>query len=119
GPVRGKVQRVKLDNQADLDANKGKLAGAILLIGEMRDVLPTDKPKMSRYSEQELEDLSQYEAPRPRTPPPGPVLTPEQRRERAQFQRTLNKYLEDEKVAATIEPTRLPGVDGTIFVQSG
>lgn len=119
GPVKGKLRRVKLDNQADLDANKGKLAGAILLIGEMRDVAPTDKPKMSRYTAEQLQDEGQYEAPRPRTPFPGPVLTPDQRRERAQFLRGLNKYLEDEKVAATIEPTRLPGVDGTIFVQSG
>jgi carboxypeptidase Q len=119
GPVAGKLRRVKLENQADLDANKGKLAGAILLIGEMRDVLPSDKPKMSRYTAEQLQDLGQYEVPRPRTPPPGPVMTPEQRRERLQFLRGLNKYLEDEKVAATIEPTRLPGVDGTIFVQSG
>ncbi len=119
GPVAGKLRRVKLENQADLDANKGKLAGAILLIGEMRDVLPSDKPKMSRYTEEQLQELGQYENPRPRTPPPGPQMTPEERRARLQFLRGLNRYLEDEKVAATIEPTRLPGVDGTIFVQSG
>ena len=117
GPVKGKVQRVKLETQEDLDANKGKLAGAILLLGEMRDVAPSDKPKMSRYSEQQLADESQYV--QPRTPQTGPTITPEERRRRAQFARTLTKFLEDEKVSATIEPTRLPGVDGTIFVQSG
>src|SRR5947209_18206155 len=106
GPLKGKLQRIKLETQADLDANKGKLAGAILLVGDMREVAPSDKPKMSRYTEQELQDVSQYQNQQQRVAPPGPVITPEERRRRAQFARDLVKYLQDEKVGATIEPTR-------------
>ena len=121
GLLKGKLQRVKLDTQADLDANKGKLAGAILLVGEMRDVAPGDKPKMSRYSEEQLQELGQYPQVQNRAAAPNPfaAMTPEERRRRAEFARALTKFLQDEKVGATIEPTRLPGVDGTIFVQSG
>src|SRR5205807_6817296 len=79
GPVKGKIQRVKLETQEDLDANKGKLAGAILLLGDMREVKPSTEPKMSRYSEQQLQDLGQFEPPQPRVPP-GPPITPEERR---------------------------------------
>src|SRR5947209_5335105 len=118
GPIKAKLQRVKLETQADLDANKGKLADAILLLGDMREVAPGTTARMSRYNDQQLQDLSQYEVPQPRVPP-GPVVTPEERRRRAEFARALVKFLQDEKVGATIEPTRTPGVDGTIFVQSG
>jgi hypothetical protein len=118
GPIKGKLQRVKFETLADLDANKGKLAGAILLLGDMREVAPGTTPRMSRYNDQQLQDLSQYEMQQQRLPP-GPVVTPEERRRRAEFARALVKFLQDEKIGATIEPTRLPGVDGTIFVQSG
>lgn len=119
GVLKGKLQRVKLETQEDLDANKGKLAGAILLIGDMREVLPSTTPKMSRYTDEQLQELSQFQSQQTRIPPPGPVITPEERRRRAAFARKLTQYLQDEKVGATIEPTRLPGVDGTIFVQGG
>src|SRR3954469_11953848 len=119
GAVKGKLQRVKLETQADLDANKGKLAGAILLIGEMREVAPSDKPKMSRDTDEQLAETAQYVSQQQRVPPPGPVITPEERRKRAAFARVVTQFLQDEKVGLTIEPTRLPGVDGTIFVQGG
>ena len=119
GVIKGKLQRVKLETQADLDANKGKLAGAILLIGEMRDVLPSDKPKMSRDTDEQLAETSQFISQQPRPANPLAQITPDERRRRAAFARTLTQYLQDEKVGLTIEPTRLPGVDGTIFVQGG
>lgn len=119
GPVRSKLVRVKLDNKEDLEKNKGQLAGKILLIGDMRELAMNSEAKMSRYTDKTLEDLYHY------TPAPARVITPEQRAQLADFARRrafaaeLTKFLMDEKVAATIEPSRQPGDGGTIFVQGG
>jgi hypothetical protein len=117
GPVRGKLIRVKLENKEDLEKNKGKLVGAILLLGDMREVKMNTEAKMTRYTDQTLDELYHFAAPPARDPAQAALLA-EARRRRA-FAPELTKFLMEEKVAATIEPTRLPGDGGTIFVQSG
>jgi carboxypeptidase Q len=117
GPVRGKLVRVKLENKEDLEKNKGKLAGAILLLGDMRDVKMNTEAKMTRYTDQTLDELYHFAAPAGRNPAQAGQFA-EAARRRA-FAPELTKFLMEEKVAATIEPTRLPGDGGTIFVQSG
>jgi carboxypeptidase Q len=117
GPVRGKLVRVKLENKEDLEKNRGKLAGAILLLGDMREVKMNTEAKMTRYTDQTLDELYHYSAPAPRNPALAAQFADAARR-RA-FAPELTKFLMEEKVAATIEPTRLPGDGGTIFVQSG
>ncbi len=112
GPVRGRVVLAKLTSKEDLEAQKGKLKGLIVLAGEMREVKPQEKAALERYDEKALEDLWKYEAPPLRTP-----FSPEEFRRRREFRRALNAFLEEEKPLAVIDPGRLDG--GTFHVQGG
>jgi hypothetical protein len=117
GPVRGTPVKVKLTDKEDLEKNRGKLAGKIVLVGDMRDVRPQEKALSDRYSEKTLAELSLYQIPG-LTPYARPGLPPFNREEflrRREFQRALTKFLDDEKVAVVIEPGALDG--GTFRVQ--
>jgi carboxypeptidase Q len=113
GVLRGKAVYAKLENKEDLEKYKGKLAGAIVLLGEMREVKPHDKAEMERYDDKELEEIYQYQGPGPgrryQRPPREEIIR------RIRFARELTRFLIDEKVAAVIRPSR--GDGGTIFVQ--
>src|SRR5262245_40828487 len=61
GLVRAKVMKVKLESEADLEPLKGKVAGLVLLLGDVRELKGPDKPLFTRYSDQELEELSQFQ----------------------------------------------------------
>src|SRR5437867_1961163 len=61
GTVRGKAMRAKLESEADFDKLRGKIAGAVLLLADARDLKGPDKPLFTRYSEQELEELAQFQ----------------------------------------------------------
>lgn len=123
GPVRGKVMRFRATTNDDLAKYKGKIAGAILLAGEMRDLVLSSKPLSERYDEKTLAEQAEYEVPGSRPPSPAQAaflaITPEERRRRQQFARDLLKFLEEEKPAVVIEPSRAPGEGGTVFVQGG
>ncbi len=123
GPVRGKVVRFRATTKEDLEKYRGKIAGAILLGGEMREMTPLFKPLAERYDEKTLAAEGEYEIPGSRPPSPAQAafaaVTPEERRRRTQFAREVAKFLEDEKAAVLIEPTRNPGEGGTVFVQGG
>src|ERR1700676_5013754 len=60
GPVTGDVVFVSIQDEKDFDKYKGKLEGKVLLFGPMRDVPAQDKALFSRYTEKELEDLSEF-----------------------------------------------------------
>ena len=113
GVLRAPVVKAKLAAQADLDKYKGQLAGKIVLNGDMREIKPGDKPALRRYDDKELADLAQYEIPGGK-----PRFSPEEIVQRMAFQKTLNQFLMDEKVAAIVDPSRA-GEDGLVFVQSG
>lgn len=117
GPVRASVVKVKLATEDDLKEQKGKLAGKIVLLGDMRDVRTSDKALSARYDEKELDEIAQYEIPTatPRLRPGQPPFNREDFMKRRRFRRTLDKFLADEKVAAVIEPSGLDG--GTLRVQ--
>jgi carboxypeptidase Q len=57
GPVTGEAVSVIVNETADMEKYKGKLAGKIVLLGAMRDVPVPDKPFFTRYTDQELMDL--------------------------------------------------------------
>ncbi|HEX6737689.1 MAG TPA: M20/M25/M40 family metallo-hydrolase [Vicinamibacteria bacterium] len=114
GPVRGKVKKVRLSTSADLDENKGKLAGLILLISSTRPLTAPDQAAFRRYTDAELTELAQFQLPTARpvapSPAPGPQAGPtpppfdrESVRERNRFQRKLTEFLAQEKVLATLE----------------
>ncbi|MBX7184424.1 MAG: M20/M25/M40 family metallo-hydrolase [Vicinamibacteria bacterium] len=111
GAVRGKVVRPgRLESEADLEKWKGKLEGAILLIGDARELKAPEKNLFERYDENELAKVSQFEFPRPRVVPgaaPGQPFDAQAFGRRFAFQKTLREFLAKEKVVATIEASGL------------
>jgi carboxypeptidase Q len=119
GPVTGQPILVEANTPADLEKYKGQLAGKIVLLGDIRYPDPDEKPNFSREDEASLRKMSEYEIPRAGGPMGIPADRMREFRQRFEFQRQLQKFLADEKPAAVLQPTRQPGQDGTIFVQSG
>ena len=109
GPVRGKVTKVLLQSKEDLEKNKGKLAGAIVMIAEFKDLKPVDAALMKRYDEKELNELGMYEVP-PARNMRGDALR------RTLFRRALAQFAMDEKIAALVDLGS--GDDATFGVQS-
>jgi carboxypeptidase Q len=116
GALRAHAVKVKLTEKDDLEKQRGKLAGKIVMLGDAREVKPQEKALAERYDEKTLADLSRYEIPgiRPYMRG-GQPFTREDLMKRREFQRALNKFLVDEKVAAIIEAGALDG--GTFRVQ--
>ena len=116
GTLRAHAAKVKLTEKDDLEKQKGKLAGKIVMLGEAREVKPQEKALADRYDDKTLADLTRYEIPgiRPYTRG-GVTYTREDLVKRREFQRLLNKFLVEEKVAAVLEAGALDG--GTFRVQ--
>ena len=116
GTLRAHAVKVKLTEKDDLEKQKGKLAGKIVLLGDAREVKPQEKALAERYDEKTLADLSRYEIPgiRPYMRG-GQPFTREDLIKRREFQRALNKFLVEEKVAAVLEAGALDG--GTFRIQ--
>src|SRR5262249_23532064 len=58
GKVSGDVMVANLQNDADFEHYKGKLAGKIVMLGVGRDLVLPTVAASSRYSDQELQQLS-------------------------------------------------------------
>ena len=123
GPVTGDAVFVNIQADSDFDQYKGKLAGKIVLLGEMRPVPPVDKPLFNRYTDQQLADLSAYEI------SDADGLSPAMRErmrtygQRMRLADKLVQFLADEKAAGVIRPSRDAsdggGSGGTIFDDNG
>lgn len=123
GPVSGEAVLVNIQDQKDFDQYKGKLAGKIVMLGDMREVPPPDKPFFTRYTDKELDDMANS---------PG-----QNRYDRSspQFQERIKAYLKryelankipqflaQEKAVAVIRPSRdgeNGGGTGIIFDDNG
>jgi carboxypeptidase Q len=99
GPVRGKVVKVKLESKEDLEANKGKLAGAIVMIAEPKEMKPQDKASLERYSDEELANLGTYEI-----PGAADAARRAEFAKRRDFRKLLAQFTMDEKIAAIVQP---------------
>lgn len=101
GRVRGTVLAVNLEKESDFEAWRGKLAGRILLLDEPLDLGKTEEVEPREFSEKDLLDLGQYEIPKEtdRTASRKRAL------DRARLRRSLNRFLVEEKVLATIDPS--------------
>ena len=123
GPVSGPAIWVNIQSEKDFDQYKGKLAGKIVFLGEMREVPVPDKPFFSRYTDKELEDLANDACIGGR----GPGSADPQARMRAYMQRMaladkIPQFLADEKALAVIRPSRDSlngGGTGIIFDDNG
>jgi carboxypeptidase Q len=124
GPVTGDVVLVNIATDKDFDKYKGKLAGKVVLLGAMREVPPVDKALFERYTEKELEELTEFPV-----SGGGGGLPPDiqarlaARMERLRLIDKIAQFFADEKVAAVIEPSRDGknggGSGGTLFDDNG
>jgi hypothetical protein len=112
---------VNIQDEKDFDQYKGKLAGKIVFLGEMREVPPVDKALFERYTDKELEELAEF-------PVSDRAAADMQARIKAFLQRTrlvdkTAQFLADEKAAGVIRPSRDGknggGSGGTIFDDNG
>jgi carboxypeptidase Q len=114
GPVSGAAVWVDIKDEKDFDKYKGKLAGKIVLLGDMREVKPVDKPLFTRDDEAELKKIEEYPVRF------GPLNRDLQAYiQRAEFREKLGKFLADEQAVAVLLPSRDGenggGSGGTIF----
>ena len=122
GPLTGSVVHVNVQEEKDLDQYKGKLAGKIVLLGDMRPVPPVDKPLWTRYTDEELQAMTSYPRAWRR------YVSKFKKRLQAYIKRRelmgkLMQFLVDEHVAAIIVPSRDGGdgggSGGTFFDDNG
>ncbi len=108
GTVRGKVVRVRVESEADVETWKGKLAGVVVWAGEPRELKsPEDKGVFQRYSEKQLDDLEAYQVPSPRAgrQPGAPPFDREAFLRRRRLNRALEALYAAEKPLAVVEPS--------------
>jgi carboxypeptidase Q len=121
GPVTAEATWVNIQTDDDFAKYQGKLAGKIVLLGEMRPVPPVDAALFERYTDKELEDLASY----PVEDGPSAAMRDRLRTymQRMKLTDKLIQFLADEKVAAVIRPSRDAehggGSGGTIFDDNG
>ena len=118
GPLNAAAAWADIKDEKDFDTYKGKLGGKILLLGEMREVKPVDKPLFRRNDDAELKKTEEYPVRAERQ------ASPQQRsQQRAAFRDKLMQFLVSEQVAAVVLPSRdgenSGGSGGTIFDDNG
>ena len=116
GTVNGQAVWVDIKKEEDLDKYKGKLGGKVVLLGDMRDVKPLDKPLFERTDEKDLAKIVEH----PLVPEPeffGPELM-----KRFELREKVSKLLASEHALALVLPSRdgrnSGGSGGTIFDDS-
>src|SRR5271166_4699152 len=60
GAASGAAVWMDVKKEEDLDKYKGKVAGKMVLLGEMREVKPVDKPLFERMDEKEIAKVAEY-----------------------------------------------------------
>jgi carboxypeptidase Q len=100
GPVRGPLMIVSIDSEKDFEKYRGKLAGKILLIGELRDLV--NEPREGtprRLSPEALDALSRYGSPDLQ----DPLASAKRRREMLALRRAIQRFFREEKVLALLD----------------
>ena len=109
GVISGTPVKVKIETVEDIEKYRGKLAGKIVLNGDVRELKPHEQLQFSRYNEKQLNDLENYELPgRPR-------FTREEITKRNAFRKALTKFLAEEKPLVMIDSDSADF--GTVHVQ--
>jgi len=109
GSVRGSAIRVKASSREELEKFKGKLAGRVVLFGDLPEIKPHEKADSERYDEKALEQLFEYEI------PGGPArYDREAYRKRRELREAAGKFFVEEKALAVVLPSRR---DGLLTVQ--
>jgi len=102
GTVTGEVMKVKIESKEDLEKYKGKVAGKILFLSDPKEVKERDSEFFRRLTKEELEEMIEY----PIRGSRNRFNDPEFRKRmmaRMGLRDSLNQFLVDEKVLATVE----------------
>ena len=135
GPVSAEAMHVVAEKAEDLEKYRGKLSGKIVLLGDIRmpdpetpkrdaegppmagqppvNPAPEDKPFFRRYDDADLSRIAEYQIPAPPSDARRAMIV-----RRLKFLTALRDFLNQEKPAAVLLPTRVPGQDGTIFMET-
>jgi len=118
GPVTGSAIWVDIKDESDFEKYKGKLTGKIVLLGELREVKPVEKPLFTRYDDTELKKLQEYPV---RADRQAPMV--QRYLQRMQLRQKIGEFLASEQPLAIIVPSRdgenSGGSGGTIFDDNG
>lgn len=112
GILEGNAVLMDIKKEADLDAFKGKLKGAIVLTKGEQPVALGMKADGKRYTD---DDFKKIKMAQEMDFDPTVLLA---WRAQNDLQQKVTKFLKDESAAVILEPSPF-GTDGTIFVQSG
>jgi hypothetical protein len=119
GPLKGAAVWMDIKKAEDLDAFKGKISGKIVLLGEMREVKPVDKPLFERLDEKELAKVTEH----PLKPEDGLQQYLQDLMKRIELQAKIREFLVAEHAVAVVLPSRdgrnSGGSGGTIFDDRG
>src|SRR6202050_433472 len=66
GPVTGQAIWVDIKDEKDFDKYKGKLAEKVVLLGDLREVKPVDKPLFTRMDDKDLAQVVDFPLEKPR-----------------------------------------------------
>ena len=105
-----------IKEEKDFDKYKGKLAGKIVFLGEMREAKPVDKPLFTRLDDSDLKRISEYPLKHEKDRFPEFL-------KKLAFREKVGQFLLSENAAAVVVPSRDGrnggGSGGTIFDDSG
>lgn len=105
GPVRGEVVQAELASEEDLEKQRGKLAGKIVLLDKAAELDKLEDPQFLRHSKEELEKLAEFEI------DTGESSWRSGAMKRWKFRRAFNEFMEKEKVLAVVEvSSRINGI---------
>jgi len=116
GIISSQAIWVDIKKEEDLDKYKGKLSGKIVLLGDMREVKPVDKPLFERIDEKELTKIVEH----PLTSESDDFLADIQKK--IELSQKIASLIASEHVLALVLPSRDGrnggGSGGTIFDDS-
>lgn len=119
GAISGQAIWLDVKDEKDFDKYKGKLAGKIVLLGDMREVKPVDKPLFTRMDAEDLAKIAEFplEKPKPLSEMIQDFL------KRLTLLEKAGKFVASEHAQAVILPSRdgrdNGGSGGTIFDDGG
>jgi Peptidase family M28 len=118
GTLTGQAVSAVINDESDMAKYQGKLSGKIVFLGAMREVPVPDKPLFERYTDKDLKELESL----PVAADANAEARIERYLKRAKLARLVTPFLEEEKVAAVIVPSRdgeNGGGTGILFDDTG
>ena len=115
GPQHAEVVLITASDSAALEAYRGKLKGKIVISARTDTLKPTYKPDATRYTDEELQKMADYDPKKPAERPRNNFAT---FRAQMQLQNRVRELARSEGALAVLT-TSTRNAEGTVFVQGG